>query len=270
MKIIHHISFASTPSMRAELAAIGIEIGENDLEAFDIAESTDSWPLVAAWIARNRVQDLVRTEYEREELLAADWLLMRGTWIQGYPEPKSDEDGFVDVTFDVSERCGSCGRGSMQCAPFRIRGEPKWGRRGAMSLNWIHEEIFFKAEVFSKHLQPLGLGYWPVQNARGKELKTVVQLRVDEHKPLDLEGLPQTICPDCGRVAFTVPARDPFPAPSTPPSGQAFKITQFIGKTPGGERRIIVSHRVARALVEADVRGVGFRPATRQSPRPPH
>ena len=50
--------------------------------------------------------------------------------------------GYQLATFDLSDHCESCGIGRSQRVPFRIRGEPSWGKNQVPQLNWVFDEYF--------------------------------------------------------------------------------------------------------------------------------
>jgi hypothetical protein len=128
------------------------------------------WPQVGAWIVANDALDIVRTEFSNAEIESAEWLRMRGEWHHGYPLPR-EELGYLIATYDLSEYCMECGVGAKQVAPFRMRGEPKWGRRGILQLNWVFGEYFVKPSVWRDVFEPHHIPYRSVIDAKGKNLR---------------------------------------------------------------------------------------------------
>ncbi|HSP78312.1 MAG TPA: hypothetical protein VLQ93_07270 [Myxococcaceae bacterium] len=200
MQIIHRISIDSTPEIRRELATMGIVVGASGLVTFEIDEAYDSWPALQSWIARRDAFDLISTNFSKKEIAEARWLELEPDWHHGYPQPGEDHFGYWEATYDVADFCERCGIGLKQKAPFQMKAEPRWGRRGILQLNWVFDEFFVTPEVWSAIFRPHGIGCRPVLNTKGAELKTVVQLVVQEG--VKTEGLEAERCTHCGRLKF--------------------------------------------------------------------
>jgi len=123
MKIVHRVSIKSTDAIKQELGDLGVSIGDG-LATFEVDEAHPRWAQIQQFIERHRAVDVVSTKVTVKELAAAEWLVMQPTWHAGYPQP---EDTYLATTYDLSDYCAQCGTGAVQRAPFRMRGEPKWG-----------------------------------------------------------------------------------------------------------------------------------------------
>ena len=71
--------------------------------------------------------DIVRTEFNASERGNAEYLNVAPAWHHGYPQPE-DDFAYLSATYDLKEYCPGCGIGEKQVAPFRMKGEPKWGK----------------------------------------------------------------------------------------------------------------------------------------------
>jgi hypothetical protein len=182
-----------------------------------------------------------------------------GGWEHGYPQPE-DDFGYRRVTYDGSVGCMACGVGLRQVAPFRMRAEPKWGRRGVMQLHWVSDEFFVRPAVWSTVFEPFGSTCRPVLGPRGDELATVVQLVVDDEVDVVVDGLPRERCGRCGEWKFLPVERGPSPALAAEPSRPVARSRQWFGSGGSAYRMVVVSRDVRRALLDAMVRGVSFRP----------
>jgi hypothetical protein len=208
---------------------------------------------------RWRVFDSLTTEFTKGEIEAARWLDVVPDWHHGYPQP--DEDfGYLRVTYDLAEWCDACGIGLKQKAPYQMKGEPKWGRRGILQLNWVFDEYFVTPEIWSSFFKPFGIACRPVTNTKGAELKTVVQLVAEEEVGIVTDGLTPERCAKCGRVKYLPVTRGFFPALTTKPSGAIVKTREYFGSGAAAHRRVLVSQELARALVAAKVRGASLWP----------
>ena len=68
-----------------------------------------------------------------------------------------------------------------------MKGEPRWGRRSVLQLNWVFDEYSATPEVWNAVFRPIGVESMPVLGRRGKVLTTVVQMVIDERVPVDVD-----------------------------------------------------------------------------------
>jgi hypothetical protein len=260
VRIIHRVGIVSSPEIRGELAAFGVVVSDSGLAVFDVDEANVEWPALQQWIRRRRASDVSSTQFSREEIDGAEWLEIVPEWHHGYPQPKQDSFGFVEVTYDTTRYCRECGVGLAQKAPFQMRAEPKWGRRGVLQLNWVFDEFFVKPEVYAAVFEPMGVRSQLVTNTKGIELKSVVQLVVDEQAGVVTDCLPAETCPRCGVRKYLPVTRGTFPALVSEPSGAMVKTTEYFGSGRSAHKRVLVAQSIARLLVQHDVRGASLRP----------
>ncbi|WP_257448448.1 hypothetical protein [Archangium lipolyticum] len=260
MQIIHRVSISSTPEIRSELAAMGVVVGASGLVTFEVDESFDAWPALQQWIARRGAVDIVSTKFSKKELGDARWFALEPDWHHGYPQPDEGRLGYREATFEVSDFCEQCGIGLKQKAPFQMKSEPKWGRNGILQLHWVFDEFFVMPEVWRTVFHPNGIGCRPVLDAKGAELKTVVQLVVREEVGVGVEGLTAERCARCGRVKFLPVTRGAFPPPANEPSVRMVKTREYFGSGASAHRRVLVSQDVVQALAAEKVRGASVRP----------
>ncbi len=260
MQIIHRISIDSTPEIRRELATMGIVVGASGLVTFEIDEAYEAWPALQSWITRRDAFDLISTKFSKKEITEARWLALEPGWQHGYPQPEDTHIGYRTATYDLTDFCEGCSLGLKQKAPFQMKAEPRWGRRSILQLHWIHDEFFVTPEIWSAIFRPHGIGCRPVLNTKGAELKTVVQLVVQEEVGVKTEGLEAERCTRCGRPKFLPVVRGPFPPLVTEPSSHMAKTREYFGSGGSAFRGILVSQDLARALEAAKVRGASFTP----------
>lgn len=267
MKYIHRISFRATHEQIAELHKLGMKL-EPEGEVFDepepmilfrLAEDHPHWPLIQALMLEwGKKGDRVYTEFTQRELDSARWLEM-SAWQNGYPQPADDEK-FRDVTYDLTACCNDCKLGKIQNAPFRIKGEPKWGRRGIMTLLWIHEEFFVPPAAWETIFKPFGITCRPVANRHGKLLDTVVQLVIEEEVDMVTDGLDSTACATCGRRKYHGTGRGRFPPLIQEPKGALARTRQSFGSGWECIRATIISQELHRAIISHKLRGAEFVP----------
>jgi hypothetical protein len=260
MKIIHRVSIRATDDIRRELAALGVTIGEG-LATFEVDEADPRWREVEQFIARHRAVDVVRTKSSAKELSVAKWLAVEPSWHFGYPQP---ENGYLQATYDLSEYCPECGTGAVQKAPFRMRGEPKWGGKSILQLNWVFDEYFTRPEVWEAVFLPLGIGSHPVIDHKSSaQLQTVVQCDFGSIAPakLDLRDHPYRHCSRCERRRYLPFTRGCFPRLCSERADiPAFKSVEYFGDGAQSYRAVIVSQHVHAAVANAGLKGWGFTP----------
>jgi hypothetical protein len=260
MQIIHRISISSTPTIRRELAALGIVVADRGFISFEIDEANELWHALEPWIVRRMAVDFVTAKFSERELAGSKWLELIPDWHHGYPQPSEDEFGYREVTYDLTEYCAKCGVGMKQKASFQMKAEPKWGRNGILQLNWVLDEYFVTPEVWTTIFKPNGIDCRPVMKQRGVELKTVVQLVVDNEVGILTDGLPSERCSRCGRVKYLPVTRGPFPALAAEPLRAMVKTSEYFGSGAAADERVVVSRKLAGALAAEKVFGASVRP----------
>jgi hypothetical protein len=260
MQILHRISIASTPEIRRELARMSIVVGASGLVTFEVDEDHESWPALQSWISRRDALDFIYTNFSAKEVAASRWLALKPDWHHGYPQPDEGHFGYRKATYSVSDFCQPCGIGLKQDAPFQMKSEPRWGRRGILQLNWIFDEFFVTPEIGSAVFRPHGIGSRPVLDKKGSVLKTVVQLVVEEEVGLEVEGLASERCASCGRIKFLPVVRGPIPPLVNEPSSRMAKTREYFGSGGAADRKVLVSQEVARTMMAAKLRGAFLHP----------
>jgi hypothetical protein len=291
VRIMHHISHTGSPAVRAELAAMDVEVAPleipasglyNDIVVFDIGEDQPNWPVVARWVARRNALDLVSTAFTGAEIAAAAWLELDADWHGGYPLP--DNGDWHELTYDPADYCAVCGIGARQKAPFRLK-QLRWGRRSIRQLNWVFDEFFVTPQLYEEEFAPRGIGSREVHDRKGVPLDDIVQLDVTETVDVDTGGLvvdsqlgrslrfmpgrlrqwlrPVRVCRVCGRPKYLPVVRGPAPEPLAPPAAAMAKSAAWFGSGGAAHRLVLVSHELAGALAARQVRGASLRPATR-------
>ncbi len=269
MRFVHRIGLSATPSQLRELEGLGVAArrptgtalpGDSlSFVAFDVDEEHPNWSKLRLLFERWKVSDFLTTEFTKEEVEAARWLNLVPDWHHGYPQP--DEDfGYRRATYDLTDGCDACGIGMKQKAPFQMKGEPKWGRRAILQLNWVFDEYFVTPEIWSSVFKPRGIACRPVTNTKGTELKTVVQLVVEEEVGIVPDWLTSERCTKCGRVKYRPVTRGFFPALAASPTRAIVKTSEYFGSGAAAHKRVLVSHELARALVAVKVRGASYWP----------
>jgi rRNA maturation protein Nop10 len=266
MRIMHHVFIEADDKTRREFDRLGLKVeffdGRGTVRnhfVLDIAESDPTWTDVQKWISKRTHFESISPSFSQVEVAAARWLEVLPDWHHGYPQP-DDDFGYRDLTYDLSDYCSTCGIGAVQKAPFRMRREPRWGRRGILQLNWVFDEFFVTPEVWATVFEPHGIASRPVVKRGGAELQTVVQLDVVEQVRIRTKGLDAETCPACGRLKYLPIRRGPLPEFVDEPSGHMARTSEFFGSGASAHHAIVLSQALWAAIRAAKVRGASAHP----------
>lgn len=200
-------------------------------------------------------------EFDTSEIDDARFCQLVPGWLNGYPEPRPDDFGFREVTYDPGTGCRTCGVGARQVSPFRLRRPPKWGRRSFMQLNWVFGEHFTNADTFEQVFADLGVGRREVLDKAGAVIHSIFQLMPQAEVDIDPARLAGTWCGVCGETKYLPYVLGYFPPiVNPPPNAHVLRPRQWFGS--GGEARqeLLVSRTVVARLRTRKARGVSFHP----------
>ncbi|MFZ5893274.1 MAG: hypothetical protein ACOY0T_19600 [Myxococcota bacterium] len=213
-----------------------------------------------------KTSDMPRTEFSREEIDQSPWLNLMSDWHHGYPQPDESRFGYLRATYDLTGYCDRCGIGKLQRDAFQMKGEPKWGKKGILQLNWVFDEYFVTPEVWESVFSPHGVECRPVLDATtGRQLKTVVQLVVRHEVGIVTDDLAkeEAACSKCARTKFLPVTRGAFPALKSVPPGAIARTTAYFGSGASAHQGVVVSQAIGRALAAGKIRGLSFRPVAK-------
>ncbi|HET6229657.1 MAG TPA: hypothetical protein VFE05_06205 [Longimicrobiaceae bacterium] len=260
MRITHHISLAVDAELELRFRALGLDVGQG-FATFDVDEANPNWEAIARIVAEHLAVHLVFTTFTPAELRAAEFVKIGPDWHHGYPQP---EDTYREVTYDLRDYCEQCGIGGVQKAPFRMKSEPKWGKRSLLQLNWVFDEYFVEPSAWETVLKPLGIETQPVLHHRtGKPLDTVLQLTIPKvaDAGLKLGDHPHTWCTRCERKKYLPFTRGCFPSfASDSPSAPIAKTQEWFGSGASASRAVVISKSVYAALSSNRLRGCTYSP----------
>lgn len=268
MKIVHRISFRASDKQLQELKFLGVNVppgallpGDSDpFVGFDVDEDHPNWGILSGLFEKWGVSDAVGTKFSKQEIRSARHSVLLPEWHHGYPQPDDLNFGYLQATYDLTNYCAECGTGLVQSAPFQMRGEPKWGRRGIMQLNWVFDEYFVTPEVWGGIFSPFGVEARPVNDVKGNTLKTVVQLVIPEVVGIRDDGLAKEACPRCNRMKYSPEVRGFFPPLAEEPASAISKTIEYFGSGGSAHKAVVVSHALAMSMMDANLKGVSFRP----------
>jgi hypothetical protein len=257
MEVVHRLTFQSSSGARQRLAQFGLVVPGAGLVHIDVLQSHPRWPEIERYLVSVGALDVMWTEFSESEVADASWLVLWGGWHNGYPQP---EDSYMNVTYGAGDCCRVCGAGAVQVGPFRLRGEPKWGRRSVMQLNWVFDEFFVKPDIWREVFAPFGVASRPVADRQGRELSSVVQLVIDEMAEIVEEGMTGESCGECGRVKFLPVVSRRVPRFVSTPTSPLVKSRQYFGSGGQAYRYVAGRRELAAVIRRLDLRGVVLKP----------
>lgn len=273
MKFIHKVSMRMTAEQREALEGLGARVPEGTkgpwstlpLVAFTVSEDDAKWEQITAllesWGAHRHFET---TTFSKQEIEKASWLELGVKAHTGYPQPDPENDGYMAVTYDMSAACPKCYIGRRQKAAFRMRGEPAWGKKGLLQMNWLFDEFFVPPAVYEEVFAPFGIASRAVESSSGRPLRTVLQLVVDELADVNMADCDSWTCPECGRTVYWPTTRGPFPSLTGEPTGAMVHTRQFFSGGGWAYPRVLVRADLARAMRNADLRTATYWPVAQE------
>lgn len=220
MEIKQHIGFRNecVPALLSYLKENGINFSyDKFISSLDITESDPHWKKISNYISMYKLSPITETIFSKEELSQAEWLCVRSTWRNGYPQPE-DDYGYEELTYTREQYCAECGCGLVQCDAFRLKKQPNWRCRHFFELNWIGDELFISnvAKSVFENNAITGVTFHCVKNKKGTdEIADTHQLVVpfSLKKGMDIERTAITkvhLCQKCGETKYVYSGRGPM------------------------------------------------------------
>jgi hypothetical protein len=190
-----------------------------------------------------------KNEFDNSQLLKA----MAGRQTE-YPQP-DDDFGYREVTYNTKDYCPECGIGFVQKAPFRLKREIPWRKKGITLIHWVFDEFFVQRDIFEEVFRPLKIDSMPVLLKSGSVLKSTVQLVIPEYEgKLDMEGREYEICETCKRIRYEFIRDDFFPSfIDPPPKLDLFKANIYLGTGAQSYKPIIASQALRQTLAKLKI-----------------
>jgi len=271
LEINHHITFklCDEAALVSYLKQNNISYDADEfISSLDIYESNVHWTFIKKYIEERDLFCLSESVFSAEELNQSERLTVRSVWANGYPQPEGEFE-YKDITYDGTS-CRKCGVGLVQVDSFRIRTQPKWGKRHFMALNWVDDE-FFVDEIAKNLIEQKFpyISFIDVKNKKGTEsFDGVYQMIIPV---LNREGVVKNqesireilVCEECGAVKF-----HPNSIGMLKMKRSAFdnapdiaKTAEFFGWGCGADRNIVVSQKFRKFLIDNHLdRGLEFEP----------
>lgn len=237
---------------------------ETGLISFDITETDPDWPEVAALLEQFGASNIYNTIFSEEEILSAPWSRLIPTFEQGYPQP---ENSWSANPITYEGECSKCGVYARQRESFRIKKEPRLGKKSFMSLYWTYA-LFAVPAVFEAFTEDELTGYekWPVLiHKTSQPAHSIAQVHVPHTSQAALipeETLNRKLCPECGTVKYFPHRRGymQFTLELLETNLDFLLSREWFGDGHAAYREILVSNKVARLIIENKWHGVQLKP----------
>jgi hypothetical protein len=259
MKITHRISLSVDKKIRTTLASIGIDV-ELGFESFEIDESHSAWSKLEPFMQDWQAVDVIKTKFTKSELNNAQFLRLSADWHWGYPQP-DDDFGYLNESYDLSNYSMTSGIGKVQKAPIRIKGEPKWGKKNILQLNWLFDLFFVQPAIWETIFKPIGIENMPViDHKKNTAAKTILQLVPQGMVELKMAGHLSEHCPDTGIEKYSPISKGFFPSLQSDNDLDFVQSKEFFGSGHSAFRATIISASLYRRLIDNKIKGVSFTP----------
>lgn len=283
METWHRVSFGHKDKVDTIIESLNLKTKRSPLPRggyiihIDITESDPEWPKISKLIEEKDGLDIYDTNFTDSEILDAEWVRLIPVFERGFPQP---QNGWEKINYE--EECPTCGVGYRQTAPFRLKGEPRLGKNHFLGLYWTYT-LFCVQEVINvleaHNIQ--GYEVWPaIIHKTNQASKIVSQLifphvaapaLADEDKLQPEQGsMPvpyppgfRGTCPLCGITKYEYHKRGYMHLKREALIKDTdFQLTyEWFGSGGyGGNREILISHSVAKLIIDKKWRGVRLKP----------
>ena len=268
MRIKHRYGYNSSETQITKFLDIqGIKYDQTGgIITFEIYNDHENCNYIIKFMEAHSVsENLSEAQYTKDEINAAQWLSVRSTWRNGYPQPQ-DDMGYRFSTYDSTNYCEKCRFGLIQKENFMLKKEPNWGTRDFLMINWIQDELFISknAEKFFRTGDLTGFDIYDVFTKSRSIMEGIKQLYVRNY--LDFGLMPETIkekfhCSKCNHTIYIAKPviyydRKVFKSINL----DIIKTQEKFGQLTCSSI-IFVTHKFFKAIIEAKLdRGLVFEP----------
>jgi hypothetical protein len=233
---------------------------------FIVSEDHPAWPEVAKRLGGAH-KYYISTEFTKNEIAEAEWSMAHARHSIGSFVP--EKQWWSDLYY--GDRCKNCGAGWRQIAPFRIKKEPKLGKKVFADFGSAFE--LFCAPVVLEAFRKQGIGGFETQplilDQEDRPAESLEQLIVMEiagpaiaEDLVERQRYSQTDCPVCGNTWHAHYTRGALPLWKAALNPKVdFQLTnEWFGNGRTARREILFSRRVVNLALENKWQGIEFIP----------
>lgn len=259
MQRLARVTFARSHPRASEMAPFARGGLDGLLWVFDQDDSSEHWLRFLAKARELGSEPAIGVRFSPAEISSATWCHWLAQSHQGYPQP-DDDFGYMRTTYDLTEACPVCNVGVRQVAPFRMRAEPRWGRRSILQMYWVYDAWFVTPDAYQRVFEPFGIACMEVLRKSGNPLETVVQLVVGPTTPLTEQRTEGEVCAACGRLKLHAALSDFAPPPARTPVSPLVYSEGWYGSGGLAFRATLIRGDLVAAIKGAGLRGADFHP----------
>lgn len=272
MEIIHRVGFNSKNNENIIETLKQFEIKSKSILLpgaggsvifFDISELNQHFQFIENLIKTKNMSDVTETYFTSEEILKSLWVRIIPIYELGYPQPQN----YWNINHpNYSYYCKTCGI-FRQSQEFRIKDEPKFGKRMFATLFWTYSLLCATQVItdFSK-MKFVGFEWMKViidkSSLPSRNVKQLVIQNIAKKGFLNIEKLKKSICPECGTEKYEPHMRGVmhFKKGVLDSSIDFFQTYEWFGSGGSAYREFIVSNRVAHSIIDKGWEGLRFKP----------
>jgi hypothetical protein len=238
--------------------------GKGYLIIIEITESDINWSILSNLVQEKHALDIYHTTFTDEEILEADWLLLKPSFEQGYPQPKN---GWEKTVYGDSIR-PLCGIGYYQIGPFHISKEPFLRKKDFYRPIWTY--VLFCSNLVPSQIKGNGISGVEIREViihNTKLPSKVVSQLIFPYVTGPVLGETDKVepwtCPLCGITKYAYHKRGYMHLKKSQirPDLDAQVTYEWFGTgTATGHREFIVSNRFATLIVKNKWQGVTLKP----------
>lgn len=255
MKIKHRITGNWDKGQSKILAKYGFKV-----EGFDVLEieENETYFELSSYFKKWDILDIRYPEFTKKEIKDSLLSAKNGSHNHGYPMPDDDFE-YLNLTYDLTDYCESCGTGLKQKDSFRIKNTPKEGKKRMFQLIWINDEVFVDISLFNEVFKPLGIKSKKVLKFK-KEIpfENVVQLVIPEtEENLNLSEDSIEKCTKCNRHKYQAMPQSFYPSYINV-IAPIFKSKEYFGSGTSAFKRIFVTKELRDKLIELKIEKINW------------
>ncbi len=222
---------------------------ENGYFNHDLFEDSQEYKNIKKLVNYLGLQDdLIGTDFTNEEIEKSDFLVFKGAWANGYPQPETNRRELWGNTF--ANNCFECGIHVDQIAPWQIK-QPKLGSHRLFMLNWVNDVLFADKELYQSFFKSILIEKKEViLYKKNTTIQSVVQLDIPTAMfKLELNNLNFSTCPVCSRIKYTPTVSGFYTSPKEN-NLTIVRTQEFFGTGHAAFNKIIVSNEIMQQLIK--------------------
>lgn len=230
---------------------IEVELGFN---SFTIEEN-ENYLRLKPHLDKWKVEEEVFSSFSNEDIVKANFLILRDTWTNGYPMPDINF-GYRNTTYNSKNYCEHCGIGLIQKEPFRLKKAPNWGNKNVFMLNWVFDEFFVRKDLYLEVFRKYNVEALPVLlHKKETIIEDTVQLKIPYAKSsFDLKAYNFQICNICKRKRYDLVNMGYFPSVSMQEDNEFFKSNEDFGTGANARKYVFLSKKLRMELLKYKVK----------------